>query len=561
MSIISGYQKIKKHIKTADGYQLLSHWTSSDTVEMNDGTTLEHRISNVDNTPDQDKPVSIPQQNALNQKADTDSPALMGTPTAPTPSSGTNTNQIATTAFVQTAVSNGIAASDAMIIKGTIGTTGTVTALPSTYQTGWTYRVVTDGIYAGQSCEIGDLIIALVDRDDSDQQNSDWCIAQTNINGAITGVKSEDASIHCSQSGSVASITHNDASRSNTSSTAKPSAGGTFTAVKSITSDTKGHVTGVETETVTLPALDAKGLGVVSTAASQGLSDTEKANARNNIGAGTSSFSGSYNDLSNKPTSLPANGGSADHLNPILIPASSNLNAAAYQTPGFYYCPANATVTTLSNCPTKNAFFMLVGKHAGTYQEIIEYVTNNPKRWMRNCYNNTWSSWYHIYTEANKPTASEIGALAVNGTLPISNGGTGKTTLTANQVLVGNGTNPISQRAIDTTSGGTANSTSLITSGAVNTGLSTKVSKNDFMFFSQQKSCTNSGGSTTESITINSGYRAIYVEAHMLNGTVNNSNSWDCFVKSFSQSGTTVNITLSGSYFGAISISALRVKA
>lgn len=39
----------------------------------------------------------------------------------------------------------------------------------------------------------------------------------------------------------------------------------------------------------------------VSTVASQGLTDTEKANARANIGAGTSSFSGSYNDLSNKP--------------------------------------------------------------------------------------------------------------------------------------------------------------------------------------------------------------------------------------------------------------------
>lgn len=40
----------------------------------------------------------------------------------------------------------------------------------------------------------------------------------------------------------------------------------------------------------------------VSTVASQGLTSTEQANARANIGAGTSSFSGSYNDLSNKPT-------------------------------------------------------------------------------------------------------------------------------------------------------------------------------------------------------------------------------------------------------------------
>ena len=40
----------------------------------------------------------------------------------------------------------------------------------------------------------------------------------------------------------------------------------------------------------------------VSTVANQGLTDTEKSNARANIGAGTSSFSGSYNDLTNKPT-------------------------------------------------------------------------------------------------------------------------------------------------------------------------------------------------------------------------------------------------------------------
>lgn len=47
----------------------------------------------------------------------------------------------------------------------------------------------------------------------------------------------------------------------------------------------------------------------VSTVASQGLSATEKSNARANIGAGTSSFSGSYNDLTNKPTIPTVNNG------------------------------------------------------------------------------------------------------------------------------------------------------------------------------------------------------------------------------------------------------------
>ena len=42
----------------------------------------------------------------------------------------------------------------------------------------------------------------------------------------------------------------------------------------------------------------------VSTVASQGLSATEKSNARANIGDGTSSFSGSYADLTNKPSTI-----------------------------------------------------------------------------------------------------------------------------------------------------------------------------------------------------------------------------------------------------------------
>lgn len=56
---------------------------------------------------------------------------------------------------------------------------------------------------------------------------------------------------------------------------------------------------------------DQVGLGnvgdfkAVSTVENQGLTDVEKANARTNIGAGTSDFSGSYNDLTNKPTTFP----------------------------------------------------------------------------------------------------------------------------------------------------------------------------------------------------------------------------------------------------------------
>ena len=47
-------------------------------------------------------------ESAIATKANTDSPALTGSPTAPTASTGTNTTQVATTAFVQQEVTNSL---------------------------------------------------------------------------------------------------------------------------------------------------------------------------------------------------------------------------------------------------------------------------------------------------------------------------------------------------------------------------------------------------------------------------------------------------------------------
>lgn len=66
-------------------------------------------LANVDNTSDANKPVSTAQQTALNLKADLASPALTGIPTTPTATAGTNTTQIASTAFANTAASNAAA--------------------------------------------------------------------------------------------------------------------------------------------------------------------------------------------------------------------------------------------------------------------------------------------------------------------------------------------------------------------------------------------------------------------------------------------------------------------
>jgi hypothetical protein len=150
------------------------------------------------------------------------------------------THTVTTTAFVQSAISSGIAASDAMIFKGTLGTSGTITALPTTYNIGWTYRVITAGTYAGATCEVGDLIIALVDRAGTGNVNADWTVAQTNIDGAIT-----TAGSGLSKSGTT--INHsNSVSAVTTASLLK------------VTYDAQGHVTGSEA----IAKADITGLGI-----------------------------------------------------------------------------------------------------------------------------------------------------------------------------------------------------------------------------------------------------------------------------------------------------------
>lgn len=80
-----------------------------------------------------------------------------------------------------------LSANDAMVYKGTLGTGGTVTALPTTHSAGWAYKVITAGTYAGIVCEVGDLIIAVIDRAGTGNINSDWTVVQTNTDGAVIG--------------------------------------------------------------------------------------------------------------------------------------------------------------------------------------------------------------------------------------------------------------------------------------------------------------------------------------------------------------------------------------
>jgi hypothetical protein len=92
---------IDSTVATLTGTQTLTNKTITAPLGLVKGDV---GLGNVDNTTDANKPVSSAAQTALDLKAPLASPALTGTPTAPTAAPATNTTQIATTEFVRAEV-------------------------------------------------------------------------------------------------------------------------------------------------------------------------------------------------------------------------------------------------------------------------------------------------------------------------------------------------------------------------------------------------------------------------------------------------------------------------
>ena len=79
--------------------------------------------------------------------------------TATTQTQSDNSTKIATTAYVDTAIGN---LPEPMVFKGSLGTGGTITALPTAAASneGHTYKVIKNGTYAGQAAKVGDTFIS-----------------------------------------------------------------------------------------------------------------------------------------------------------------------------------------------------------------------------------------------------------------------------------------------------------------------------------------------------------------------------------------------------------------
>ena len=122
----------------------------------------------------------------LGTKAPVNNPVFTGTVTLPADPSGNM--EAATKQYVDRLVSG--------LNDFTVGVVDSSTPLPtSDYKVGQTFRVTEAGTYAGQDCEVGDLIIVISDYADS-QKDSDFLVVQANVDGAVTGPDaSTDANI------------------------------------------------------------------------------------------------------------------------------------------------------------------------------------------------------------------------------------------------------------------------------------------------------------------------------------------------------------------------------
>lgn len=117
-------------------------------------------------------------QTSLNEKASKNNPVFTGTVTV-------NGDNVATEQYVDGLISN--------ITSTAPGIVDSSHALPQeNYKAGQTWRVAEEGTYAGQDCEVGDLIICISDYSET-YKESDFIVLQANIDGAVTS--SADSSI------------------------------------------------------------------------------------------------------------------------------------------------------------------------------------------------------------------------------------------------------------------------------------------------------------------------------------------------------------------------------
>lgn len=146
--------------------------------------------------------------------------------------------------------------------------------------------------------------------------------------------------------------------------------------------------------------VDQSSLDFISYAEEQTLTEEQKAQARSNIGAGSGSFSGSYNDLSAKPTLNTTNTASLEPSANETIQGVMNLHKVAKTGLSTDLADADelATKTEVEAAQaTADAALPLTG---GVMRGDIVFDTTNNQAWVGLYTNNTLNPTRPIYSNA-----------------------------------------------------------------------------------------------------------------------------------------------------------------
>ena len=317
--------------------------------------------------------------------------AIPSAVTAVTQTAGDSSTKIATTAFVQNAISG---ASGAMVFKGTIGTNGSAgTALPTTgVRIGDTYKIITAGTYASQAAKAGDLFIATA-------TTPTWAYVPSGDegNGTVT-------SVTIKATGPIAIDSSSAITTSGTRTISHSNSGVTAGTYRSVTVNATGHVTAGTNPTtlsgygitdakiangvITLGSNTITPLTASSTLDATKLSGTIPASCYTDTkyAAGTGlSLSGTTINHSNSVTAGTAGTSSATSGSTVAVPyvtydAQGHVTASGTHTHTITGFSTTDTKNTAGSTDTSSKIFLIgatsQAANPQTYSDNEVYVTS-----------------------------------------------------------------------------------------------------------------------------------------------------------------------------------------
>jgi hypothetical protein len=309
---------------------------------------------------------------------------------------------------------------------GSGNATGTATLANSGVTAGTYPKVTVDAkgrVTTGAALAVSDVPTLNQDTTGNAGTATKWQTARTvALTGDVTWSASLDGSTNISSAATLASVT-----QTNTTSTQSTTYSDTVTIVDSVTRDTKGRVTGINLNTVTMPAAQVSITGNAGTA-------TKLTTARN-LGVNLASTTAQTFDGSAAQTNLPvsgvlpiANGGTGrtDGLvrGSYLTALAANTDLNTLTNTGAFYI-GGSEVVNAPNAPYGQLFVSNTGGSGnGEVTQLIVGVTGIIYTRAYSGSPAAWTPWRTLFDNQQ--------------IIPVVNGGTGVTTLTG--LAKGNGT-------------------------------------------------------------------------------------------------------------------------